>query len=318
MRYALKSGFAALVYRAGLLRLRSRLQNREGFRVLMYHHVLPVPDPFLPHVTVGLFHRQVDFLRNEMNVLPLEELAATLSGGGEIPPRSVALTFDDEYDDIHRHAFPLLKAHGLPATVFIATGFVDTDRVPWTDELGFLFGKTEKKEIEFDGRLSLEGGENRLRALRRVKAALKAIAEADRRARFEDLRKQLAVAAPNPVRVLGRREIREMAEAGISFGAHTVNHPILTRIPAEEAQREIADSKRMIEKISGRRAAGFCYPNGEEGDFSPEIEQMVRAAGFAYACSTIEGVNRPGGDVYALRRLWTSGESLPLFAARIL
>ncbi len=318
MRYALKSGLAALAYRAGILRLRSLLENRAGFRVLMYHHVLPVPDPFLPHVTVGLFGRQIDFLRQEMNVLPLEELAATLFRGGEIPPRSVALTFDDEYDDIHRHAFPILKARGLPATVFIATGFVDTDRVPWTDELGFLFGKTEKKEIEFDGRVSLEGVENRLRALRRVKAALKALGEEDRRARFEDLRKQLAVAAPNPVRVLGRRAIREMAEAGISFGAHTVNHPILTRIPAEEAQREIADSKRMIEEISGRRAAGFCYPNGEEGDFSPEIEQMVRAAGFAYACSTVEGVNRPGGDVYALRRLWTSGESLPLFAARIL
>jgi hypothetical protein len=74
----------------------------------------------------------------------------------------------------------------------------------------------------------------------------------------------------------------------------------------------------MIEEMAGRPAAGFCYPNGEENDFLPEIERMVREAGFAYACSTIEGVNRPVADVYALRRLWTSEKSLPLFAARIM
>ncbi len=313
----LKNGLVSLAYHTGLLRLRSMLNARTGFWVLMYHHVLAEPDPFLPHVTVDGFARQIDFLRKRMNVLPLRELAGKLSAGEEIPPRSVALTFDDEYQDIHRNAFPLLKKHGIPATVFIATGFVDTDRVPWTDELGFLFKNTEKKTMEFEAEVNLEGEENRLQALGRIKRILKAMPEAARRVRYEAIKKQLAVSAPNPMRILGRRQIREMAEAGIYFGAHTVNHPILTRIPPEEARREIVDSKRMIEEMAGRPAAGFCYPNGEENDFLPEIERMVREAGFAYACSTVEGINRPGGDVYALRRLWTSEESLPLFAARL-
>jgi len=313
-----KNALVSAAYHARILRLRSMLSLRSGFRILMYHHVLAEPDPFLPHITVDAFARQLDFLRREMQVFPLEELAGKLVRREKMPRRSVALTFDDEYGDIYQNAFPLLKARGVAATVFIATGFVDTDRVPWTDELGFIFGRTEKKAIQFEGAISLEGEGDRLRAFRRIKAALKAMGEADRRARFDEVRRQLAVSAPNPMRVLGRREIREMADAGISFGAHTVSHPILSRISPDEARREIRDSRRMIEEMSGRKAQGFCYPNGEEGDFSPEIEGMVKEAGFAYACSTIEGVNRPGVDVYALRRQWTSEESLPLFAARVL
>lgn len=317
----LKKAIVSAAYHTGFLRWRAGWSRRPGFRVLMYHHVLAEADPYLPHLTIDVFARQIDFLRTGMRVLPLEDLAGMLSAGREIPPRSVALTFDDEYQDIYRHAFPLLKKFALPATVFIATGFVDTDRVPWTDELGFLLKKTGKKAVEIDAKkgevFSLKGEEDRLRALKAIKARLKAMAEGRRRELYEEIRKQLAVSAPNPMRILGRREIREMTAAGIGFGAHTVSHPILTRVPPEEARREIVDSKRMIEEMSGRRASGFCYPNGEEGDFSPEIERMVRAAGFAYACSTIEGINSAGTGAYELKRMWTSEPAMALFAARL-
>jgi len=109
-----------------------------------------------------------------------------------------------------------------------------------------------------------------------------------------------------------------MAEAGIDFGAHTVNHPILTRVPPRTAREEIAGSKRELEEILGREVTGFCYPNGQPGDFDGVIEGMVRHVGFRYACSTIDGVNDAATDPYALKRTWTSETSLSLFAARLL
>jgi len=324
MRYGilLKTGIVSVAYHTGLLHLRASLRNRAGFHVLMYHHVPAEPDPFSPHITAEAFSRQIEFLQRNFRLFPLEELARKAAAGEEIPPRSAALTFDDEYEDIYRNAFPFLKKHGIPATVFIATGFVDTDRVPWTDELGFLLKMTEKETIEFEAegdhvRFELHGVALRLRALREIKKRLKPMVEARRREAYAEIKNRLAVTAENLNRILTSAQIKEMAASGIAFGAHTVNHPILTRVKSDEARREIQDSKNQLEAIMQRQVAGFCYPNGEEGDFNTKIKDMVRQADFSYACTSLEGANGPEVDVYELKRKWTSEPSLPLFALRV-
>ena len=83
--------------------------------------------------------------------------------------------------------------------------------------------------------------------------------------------------------ILSWGEIKEMSQNNISFGAHTVNHPILTRLPLEAAKKEILDSKRHIEKELGQEVTTFCYPNGEPGDFNNDIEEILRSNGFKCA-----------------------------------
>lgn len=308
---------------SGILRNWPRSRRGGYFHVLMYHHVTDRPEPFFPHVTRKVFARQMGFVRKNFRVTDLGRLAEMVKTGEPIPPRVLALTFDDEYEDVYRNAFPLLREYKLPATVFITTGCVDTGRIPWTDELGFLFRETGKGGFELaraGGReiFSWSGESSRLSEFRRVKALLKNVFEDERSELFEQIRRQLEVEKENPSRILSRSEIREMAAAGIDFGAHTVTHPILTRVPPRQAQEEIAGSKRKLEEILGREVEGFCYPNGEAGDFDAVIEGMVRHVGFQYACSTVDGVNDLFADPYALKRTWTSEPSLPLFAARLL
>ena len=295
----------------------------NSFQVLMYHHVTDRPRPFIPHVTVDTFCRQIDYLKRNYRIEKLEEIVAKVKKGESIPPRSLALTFDDEYEDIYRNAYPWLKRLNLPATVFITTGFVDTDRVPWTDELGFLFAETERGKLEITGedgitRLCWVDQATKSEAMRAVKRALKILPEASRSEVFNRIKEQLTVKRANPVRILNSDQIKEMADWGIEFGAHTVNHPILTRVPPELARREIEESKQQLEDVIGRRVKGFCYPNGERGDFNDRIKEMVREAGYDYACSTLEGVNGAGTDIYELKRIWTTEPSLPLFAGRLL
>jgi peptidoglycan/xylan/chitin deacetylase (PgdA/CDA1 family) len=319
----MKKTLVRMGYYSGLLK--AWLKPRRGgfFPILMYHHVTEREEPFFPHVTRKVFARQMDFVRKHYRVWELGRLAEMLKTGEPIPARALALTFDDEYEDVYRNAFPLLQEHSIPATIFITTGCVDTDRIPWTDELGFLFQETGRTGFQLDraeGRevFSWSDGSSRLAELRRAKALLKNVFEEERTELFERIRRQLAVTKKSPSRILNRSEIREMAEAEIDFGAHTVNHPILTRVPPRTAREEIAGSKRDLEEILGREVTGFCYPNGQPGDFDGVIEGMVRHVGFRYACSTIEGVNDAATDPYALKRTWTSEPSLSLFAARLL
>ncbi len=310
-------------YYSGVFRTWLRARRSGCFHILMYHHVTDREEPYLPHVTRKVFSRQMRLVRSHYRVLEIDRLVEMVKTGAPIPERALALTFDDEYEDVYRNAFPILREYQLPVTVFISTGFVDTDRVPWTDELGFLFQETEKTGLELEreeGRetFSWTDETSRRAAFDRLKALLKTVREEEREKLCQKIRRRLAVSKKNPSRILNRSQIREMAKAGIDFGAHTVHHPILTKIPPRLAREEIERSKKDLEQILGREVTGFCYPNGQAGDFDEVIKGMVRHVGYEYACSTIDGVNDGTADPYALQRTWTSEPSLSRFAARLL
>jgi len=313
----IKAGFYS-----GMISAALRVWRRRGFRVLMYHHVLAEEDRFLPGISRKIFSRQINYLRRAYRIMDLGEMVKLLRAGRSLPARSLALTFDDGYEDFYDQAFPLLKSLRIPATVFVAAGFIDTDLVPWTDELRTLFRKTAQRSLEIeDGdrkRYAWSDDDGKLRALRRVKERLKALPEGERITLYREIKSRLKAEPGGETRILSRHQIREMAESGISFGGHTLNHVILTRVSPEEARGEITRSKSVLEEITGKPVEGFCYPNGEAGDFNEEIKGLVRGAGYSYACATLEGINSVETDLFELRRMWTSEDSLPLFAARLL
>jgi len=98
-------------------------------------------------------------------------------------------------------------------------------------------------------------------------------------------------------------EVKEMRMQGIEFGSHTLTHPMLSRVPADVARREIAESKRALEDRLGSRVELFCYPRG---DFNGDVKRMVREAGYRAACSTLPGVNDRRTDVFELKRTYIS------------
>jgi len=319
----MKKGLIKAGFHSGIFKILLRARGLGGFHILMYHHVTDRDEVFLPHVTARVFGGQMEYLKKEYLVRDLDELMEMVGRGEKIPARSVAITFDDGYEDVYLYAFPVLKRYDLPSTVFVSTGFIDSDRLPWTDELGFLFKETAATglEIEIGGRrerFSFRDEAERLGVFREVKNQLKVLYEPERADLFERIKGELAVTESNPVRILTTPQIREMAEAGISFGAHTVHHPILTKISPRRAQEEITESKSCLEGIIGQEVKGFCYPNGGEDDFNDVIKSMVQHAGYRFGCTTMEGTNDPAADRYALKRTWTSEPSLPLFAARLL
>lgn len=119
------------------------------------------------------------------------------------------------------------------------------------------------------------------------------------------------------VTVMGWSEIKEMAEAGIEFGAHTMSHPILSRIMPEQARREIRESKKQLEQRLGAITL-FAYPRGEREDFNGEIMRMVKEAGFSCAVTTVSGTNDRNSDRFALRRTAVEKDNSSEFMFRLL
>ncbi|MBN2492219.1 MAG: polysaccharide deacetylase family protein [Planctomycetes bacterium] len=308
---------------AALRRAVARPGSGGGFHVFCYHRIGAGRGPFFAGTPVAAFERQCAFLARHYRVLPLVELVRR-SRNGEAVGDAAAITFDDGYRDNLLVALPVLARHRLPATIFLTTAAIGTGEPLWHDRVAWVLERTERRSLELEAggqcrTLRLETRAKRLAVVGDVCEALKAVPELEKQRAIEALRRVAGVADYRGLArdMLDWDDVRAMTRRGVAFGAHTVNHPILTRLPLEEARSEIRESKRRIEAETGEPCETFAYPNGLPGDFDPAIEALVDQEGFACGASRGLGANPPGGNPYDVRRWTPLEESMPAFALRL-
>jgi peptidoglycan/xylan/chitin deacetylase (PgdA/CDA1 family) len=264
----------------------------------------------------------MDYLAHRFNVLPLLDAVERIHAK-DIPDNALVLTFDDGYRDNFVHAYPILRRFSLPATIFLATAPLDSDEPLWHDVVFHAFRHTSTPTLSNFGASSavypLRTTREKLDAQHRVLDFLWTLDQSDRELWIHRLRHALCVRDKDPQvdLMLSWDEIRLMHATGICFGSHTVNHPILAKIPRDIADEEIRTSKAIIERRLGAPVKSFAYPNGKRSDFSDETKQLVRDAGYGCAVTTLFGSNGPDSDPFELRRLGPPGESLADFAVKL-
>lgn len=246
----------------------------------------------------------MEALRRHFTVLPLTELAerARLR---ELPKNGLAVTFDDGYRDNYTNAFPVLRELGLSATIFLTTDALDDNSLLWHDRVFDAFHRTRKAEARA--------------SLATVLARLRRSSPEERNRRIESLLEELALepGVPPGWEKLTWQQVREMASHGISFGAHTLDHPILTFVSEEEARRQIRESKKRVETELGSPVTMFAYPNGTASDFDRSTQRIVEEEGLALAVTTVSGANDESTDPYSLRRTGMWGDDPRLSTIRL-
>jgi peptidoglycan/xylan/chitin deacetylase (PgdA/CDA1 family) len=315
---------ASALYHTGLLRplaLAAGYANRKvAFQILTYHRVNDDGDPFFPSVPTGVFERRMAYIARNFPVLAVEELVARIRLGG-LPKNALAITFDDGYRDNLTHAAPILARYGLPATIFLATGFIGTAEVPWFDRLALAFKATRVLSFvaPWGQVVSLAKQADRLQALEQMLKYLRLVPEDDFRRAFDGTLQVLGVADRRSVGkpMLAWDDVRALVNMGFSIGAHTVNHPILSRLTPDRARQEVVDSRRMVETSCGRSPVAFAYPSGRPEDYTETVKRLVREAGFTCAVTTQFGVNTQETCAYELRRGGPWEEHLPTYALKL-
>lgn len=280
----------------------------QRLSILTYHRVLPQPDPLRPdEPDVAAFKVQISVLARFFRVLPLREAIARLQEG-TLPARAVAITFDDGYADNYELALPLLLRFGLPATFFVATGFLGGGMM-WNDAIietvrRFRGARLPPYEGDAGEPMPLASPQDRHRAAMALINRWRYLPPDRRRetvARFVALAGgELELSSHLMMRP---EQVRGLVGHGMEIGAHTVNHPILACLDDDAARREILDSKSALEAITGAPVRLFAYPNGRpQQDYGERHVKMVRAAGFTAAVSTRSSVATAGDNVYELPR----------------
>lgn len=293
--------------RLGISWIANRTSRGDGgghrLAILIYHRVLPAPDPLRTYdVEADEFRAQMAWVRDCFKVLPLRE-AVKLLKEGKLPPAAAAITFDDGYRDNVTTALPILRQLGLTATFFIASGYLDGG-IMWNDAVIEHVRNLPAGEIDlsrFDlGVEQLDGTTTRFNTIMRLLKALKHRPFPERKVEVDEL----TAGTPLPTDLMMTSDhLHTLVEAGMEVGGHTRLHPILARLSNEEALREIEEGKADLEKVIGRPLRLFAYPNGRPGeDYRQEHVKMVRAAGFEAAVSTSPGVATATTSAWELPR----------------
>ena len=272
--------------------------------ILIFHRVLAVPDPMFPEeMHAQRFDAQLAQLKHCFNFISLTDGVRGLRSG-KLPARAACITFDDGYADNAEVALPILQKHGLPATVFVASGFLDGGRM-WNDTIIELVrlapGAIDLTPLGF-GRFALRDMAERRASVGSLLNALKYLPLEARMEAVEAVRGLVPVALPDNL-MMTTEQVRQLHLAGVEIGGHTINHPILARMDEAGARHEIGGGKAALETIIGAPVRLFAYPNGKPGqDYLGAHARLVREAGFEAAVSTSWGAARPGSDLYQLPR----------------
>jgi len=282
---------AVIANRSGLLdsyALLRRKLTKSQVAILMYHRVCPDRDGWSLNELLSPreFEKQIEYFCRNYEPLPLDHLVSYICQEKTLPEKAVVITLDDGYKDNYLYAYPVLKKYRIPATIFLAAGYIGKDRLFWWDEVSYIIHNTTATQLELD-----ELGSYSLRPLNRCRAGLvileklKDLPDGRKNVLIEKLIGICRVSIPPGLGqefILSWDEVREMSDDGIAFGAHTVNHPSLTNMPFQQAKWEITQSKKDIEERLGKQVTAFSYPHGT---FSPEIVKLAQESGCTCAVS---------------------------------
>lgn len=319
---------------------------RSQVVILLYHRIVEAhPDSWGLCVTPENFGEQLAYVREHFQVMSLLHLGEALESGS-IPKRAVVITFDDGYVDNLVQAKPLLEQYATPATVFVATGYLDSHREFWWDELErlILSASSLPSKIELnlgettyywekpgDAMPSMpKNGKNpqqpkfedceesiKKHVVFDLHKALRTLTKVQREAALDQLRTSL-VSLDNGGgmnRAMTSEEVRDLADGGlVDIGAHTVTHPALSSQPDHVQLWEMRESKRSLEKILGKEVSTLAYPHG---DFGAQTSRLARDVGFQVICTTVGNSVTLGMPSYQLPRCYVGNWNREEFGNRL-
>ena len=314
MNLAWKTALARCLRLTGALEIPWR-RLHDGSIVFTLHRVLERADaaefdnPQLA-LSAEVFDSFLSYLLSRFEIVSLTDLlhpSHRSSSVGDCGKSLCAITFDDGWEDNFRVAFPILRRHRLPATVFLATGYIGTQRTLAEDQLRRVWRSAchsrregELRKLVLGEGVAIEGD-----GFTAVHRAFKKLPHSSKLQILERLAGEFPI--PQRRSFLTWQEARKMASSSITFESHTVNHLLLTHETSEDGMRELVESKRIIHAEIGREPRVFAYPSGAH---DIKVADLVMRAGYDAAFTTVDGAVRTGSDRFRLPRIGIADDVL--------
>lgn len=328
-KYIKTEGLLKIFLSLGVFNWTRKLAS-NSLTVLNYHRVSEKFDDFSfsPNISADMrsFDRQMAYLNKNYNVISMSHLIMWLKGERDMPHNPALITFDDGYYDNYSIAHPILLKFGLPATIFLTSGYIGGNKPFIWDFAACCFSLTQNSSamLPLLGNVSWDGKKSKDRILFEFVNQIKRLDPKESAEIIREIPGILGVVVPKDSfngLYLDWNHVRELSNQGIEFGAHTVSHPILTSISLDKVSNELSESKSKIEKETGHEIQSFAYPNGGIDDFSAGIIRVVQEIGFDIAFTLLPGFSSWKAiqkNPYTVRRIFIgNSDSFPRFVGKL-
>lgn len=279
---------------AGLAALLERLpRRRPSLAILTYHRVAPAAERRDLHpglrVDPEAFAAQVELLAARAHPVSVDDLLAAQAAGTALPTRAVHITLDDAYECVAHHAWPVLRAAGVPATLFVPTAYPDSGRTFWWDRLHHALWSYRGDCIAVTaGTWPLRDETERAAAFAALRAEVATRPHDEGLDLVEEVRAVTGAADPRPA-TAGWDTLRRLGAEGLALAPHSRTHPLLHRVPPRVLDAEVAGSWTDLEAAVGPAARrAFAHPGGGYDD---QVLVATRRAGLNLVMTTERGVN---------------------------
>jgi peptidoglycan/xylan/chitin deacetylase (PgdA/CDA1 family) len=286
---------------------------RRGLAVITYHGVLPPHykpiDPGFDGslITAETFRRQLRLLKATHTMISPEDMLAWCRNEWELPPRAALLTCDDGFLSNLTGMLPVLQDEGLRCLFFVTAASAGDERTMlWHEELLLLFLRARAGSFRICGEGIEIGGVLGAREQRRILwwNSVKRLSQIDAESRqcflhaahdyfgVERTLDYYLASHPEALHhfcLMTRSELQQLAAAGMTIGAHSLSHPVLSQMSPELARTEITQSRAQLEAALGKPIWAFAYPFGDAGSVTPRVAAMAKQAGFDAAFMNIGG-----------------------------
>lgn len=286
----------------------------NGVYCFNYHRIgNPEETAFDPNVfscTAETFVQHLHFFQRHFDIISTDDLVGLYSKK-LIDKKYAVITFDDGYQDNYQFAYPLLKQLNIPATLFVATDFIDQKCIPWWDEVAWIIKSSSLQDIAKCGWLS----ESKLLSMspaQQIKAMLRVI-KTDQNTSIQEKLTHLRLVTGKSFSIEQLEDklfadwnmIREMADNDIIIGSHTCSHRILSHLSEAEQEQELRLSKAKIEGELSHSTNTLAYPVGGFDSFTDATERLAQKIGYKIAFSYVNGINKKlaANTQYQLRRI---------------
>jgi peptidoglycan/xylan/chitin deacetylase (PgdA/CDA1 family) len=295
--------------------------RKPKYVVLGYHSVGTRGFPLYCRLPRQVFAEQMSYIKRHYRVVSLRQMTEELEDP-KAQDQSVVVTFDDGYLGTYTDAFPVLKDYAIPATVYLTSGAVESGELAWYDKIFLRFQHAPSElrvTLDVPTTFRLTDFTSRVDAATAVVMYLRTLPDTERQRWCESFEKTIPL-RNDELRgsMMNWDQARKMCRAGISFGCHTMTHPVLSRLTPAALQQEIAESKWLIENRLDIEVDAFAFPFGKPKDCGSLGSAELSIVGLRTAMTTILGINEPGQDKFRLRRMVQGEErSIAIFAYRL-
>ncbi len=285
-----------------------RLFKKNSVTVLMYHGITASNNPVAnfdhKHVEKAKFEEQLTYLQKHYSIISFHDFILWKQGEKTFKKLALMLTFDDGYKNCYTQLFSILKQYNVPATIFLPTKYVGAKQPAWYDVPAWCIAQTKNQEITIQGKkFLLETDKQKIATLVQIKRLISCNVE-QRKEIIEEIIKQTAC-NPNECNnedflFVDWKDCMEMQQYNIIFGSHSVTHQVMTALEEKELKKEIAESKKEIEKILKKPCMAFSYPFGNN---NLQIRKILFEEKYACALTSTYGTNTRKTNPFQLKRI---------------